>query len=452
MTKETTLQYESGTAYYQDIQKYLLTNNESNFGKVSHRVNALNPEEIVASLDGNCSNVKIAIVAFYNLLWRSYKDAVTSKRKRAVQQVVVNKSGITTNGDEQQPLAKRIKQESPTPTTTTTTTTTPTTTMDSVKNSRIDYLPDYFMTCTSKAAKIAVMLYMIPSYTESIRKGIIFAILNGHMDDQTMHDLVELSRKSVGELRKVCPNNATTTEEQRKIMLGALIEIAHITRDRSSAKLAMDISQSGYISLVKNYMLRFNIKEMTIYEPIINKYLKECIALNGQEAERIRLQNQFRINSKDLVMNIIDSLPVPSNKVAATSTKALTFDENQSYFFYKGVPNFSQEIVVTNFVHDGKTYVIETYNDCLFDVIGWCNETVDETTGEKQLNSDLVLKGKNWQDRINMIPFRTKVLVGPITGKALNEFAGVTDIAISWMDKNGMSCRRIIRKRDKKPT
>lgn len=434
MTKETNLQYENGTAYYQDIQKYLLTNNESNFGKVSHRVNALNPEDIVASLDGNCSNIKIAVVAFYNLLWRSYKDAVTNKRKRSAQQVV--KGAVLTNGDEP-PLAKRIKQENP---------------MDSTKNTRIEYLPDYFLTCTSKAAKIAVMLYMIPSYTESIRKGIIFAILNGHMDNQSMHDLVELSRKSVGELRKVCPSNATTTEDQRKTMLGALIEIAHITRDRSSAKLAMDISQSGYISLVKNYMLRFNIKEMTIYEPIINKYLKECIALNGQEAERIRLQNQFRINSKDLVMNIIDSLPVPNNKVAATSTKALTFDEDQSYFFYKGVPNFSQEIVVTNFVHDGKTYVIETYNDCLFDVIGWCNETVDETTGEKQVNSDLILKGKNWQERIHMIPFRTKVLVGPITGKALNEFAGVTDIAISWMDKNGMSCRRVIRKRDKKPT
>lgn len=435
MTKETNLHYESGTAYYHDIQKYLLTNNESNFGKISHRLNALNPEDIVISLDNNCTNVKMAIVGFYNLLWRSYKDAVTNKRKRSAQHMAKGNVITTTNGDE--PLAKRIKQENP---------------MDSTKSTRIEYIPDYFLTCTSKAAKIAVMIYMIPSYTESIRKGIIFSILNGHMDDQSIHDLAELSRKSVGELRKVCPTNTTTTEEQRKIMLGALIEIAHITRDRSSAKLAMDISQSGYISLVKSYMDRFNIKEMTIYEPIINKYLKECIALNGQEAERIRIQNQFRINSKDLIMNIIDSLPVPINKVATTSTKALTFDEDQSYFFYKGVPNFSQEIVVTNFVHDGKTYVIETYNDCLFDVVGWCNETIDETSGEKQLNSDLMLKGKNWQERINMIPFRTKVLVGPITGKALNEFAGVTDIAISWMDKNGMSCRRIIRKRDKKPT
>lgn len=432
MTKETNLTYTDGIAYYADIKRYLLVNNQNDFGKVSHRLNVLNPEDVVKSLDAlDKDHMKKAIVAFYNLLWRSYKDAVISKRKRSI-----NQTAKGSNSDDQ-PITKRIKQEN--------------NNIDSTKNTRVEYLPDYFLKCKSKSAKIAIMLYMIPSYTESIRKSIIFSIMNGHMDDKSINDLVELSRKSVGELRKVCPT-MTSTEEQRKKIISALIEIGHITRDRSSAKLAFDVSQRGYITLVQNYMERFKINEMTIYEPIINKYLKECIALNNQDLERARIQNQFRTNPEQLISHLIKSLPEPKNKVDATSTKAMIFDESQSYFFYKGVPNFSQEIVVCSFEHENKIYVIETYNDCLFDVIGSFTETIDETTGAKHTTCDITLRKKTWEERLKLLPFRTKVSVGSTTGKTLNEFAGVTDVAVSWFDKNGMSCRRIVRKRDKKPS
>lgn len=432
MTKEIATSYASGTLYYKDLAKYLLTNTENDFGKISHRIVVLNPAEVVASLDSGILQMKPSIVSFYNLLWRSYKDALNNKRKRTINQIAKG-SAL----DDMQPMSKRIKQESP---------------IDSNKSNRVEYLPDYFLKCTSRPAKVAIMLYMTPSYTESIRKTIIFAILNGHMEDMSIRDLVALSCKSVGELRKICPT-PTHNEAQRLTMIKALLEIAHITRDRAIAKLAMDVDAQCYLDQIQDILNKQIMNDITVFEPIINKYLKQCIAMNVQDMERQRLHNQFRINAKELIENLIESLPPPTDKGSATANKAVTFDETQTYYHYKGAPNFAQDIVVTNFVHENTTYVIETYNDCLFDVIGsFCEGAVDKTTGTKQSYSDLMLKNKTWEERLSLLPFRAKVKIGEITGKELNNLVGITDVAITWLDKNGFACRRIVRKRDKKPT
>jgi len=222
-----------------------------------------------------------------------------------------------------------------------------------------------------------------------------------------------------------------------------------MTKDRLCSKLAYELSSKGYISLITDYLKRHNLDELISYEPLINQYIHNHVPLVKQEAERQVIHNQFKESPKSVIQDLLNKLnqqppPQQTTKNSKEPNKKTVFDSNQVYDYYKGCQNFSRDIVSVAHNHEGLMYYIQTYNDCLYDVIGcsYKNPTTDYPHDEIFINT------LSWPERLEKLPFRTKVKLSNDSGSVLNEITGNYDIAVSYLDKSsGYVTKRIYKKR-----
>lgn len=428
----TLFKYDTGYDYYKALRQNLMTKPEDERPKLFKPSNL---KEIAQSLDNDTTKLKSSIVSFYVILVLNYRSKLTSNRQRSLQRANLKRKIDSDISPKLNKIDDDMDMDG-----------------DSTKTNRFDCIPDYILKCESHGAKIAVVLYLLQSYT-SIKKLFILAILNDHMNQTKISDIVDICKKSVTDIRKYIKNdNIESTEQHRKILIQALIEMSEMLKDKPCSKLAMEISPTGYVSLLKENIRHKLLHSIAPFDALINKYIKECIALHYQDTQRTIIHNQFKVNMMTTISSIIESLPPPTpNKVSTNSIKACAFDPNQEYQYYRGSPNYTKDIVTAYYDHEGKRYKILTYNDCLYDVIGYVYESTDGQ-GEKITSESKLFDRESWLDRLSKVPYRTKVVISEATGSELNDFNGTADLTVSWLNDSGLTFTKTFtfKKRDKK--
>lgn len=400
-----------------------------------------NQRAFIEKIDGIVDNFKIPFVSAYVLLNNAYKSEVALRRAKLMKQA----TQAMKEGKSVKNAGKEV----------------------SLKISKFDFIPNNFLNCSSLPIKIAVALFLKPSCTESLKRDFIFSILNDTKKMVTVDDVIAFCHtQCISGIREYIKNidKLTSTEPQRKNLICGLIESAEILKDRACAKLAICISLNGYVTLLKSYLDLGKLDSIIAFEPLINLYIKESIAKRNQEEERLKLHNQFKIDPKATINDVINGLPPPQSKLSNSTTKSIIFKDDQTYEYYKGAPNYTRDIITTYHNENGRRYRIQTYNDCLYDVIGY---TVEVDNNNNNNNDQTVTTSNNnnyngqsqdhhhvrhelydrmsWSNRLNLIHFRTKIRIEQADSKELNEYCGgPTDITISWFDDNGTCCSKTI--------
>lgn len=416
--------YNTVADFYKSLRENLMARPEAERPKITKLSNI---KELAKIIDEDNVDFRQSLVTFYTLLIFNYRSKLTHNRQKSLQRANLKRK-------HDHDSKKSIESENGS--------------AESVKTNRFECLPEYIYDFGSQHVKVALVMYLLQSYPESIKKSLIMSILNGHMDKKSVMDVVNLCKKTVSEIRKVVKNyNTDSIDAQRKMLIQALIEVSEMLKDKQCSKLALEISTSGYISLLKEYLRRNNLHTSAPFDALISKYIKECIPLHDQELQRGIITNQFRMNISSTIHNIIDNLPpLSNNKVTSSSTvsaggnkiTAHTFKSDQAFEVYCGPPNYVRDVVTSYYNHEGKRYKILTYTDCLYDVIGYVYESTDGK-GEKVVVESRLFDRDTWLERLDKIPYRTKVIVNKMSGQELNEFNGNADMTVSWLNESGLA-------------
>lgn len=393
-------------------------------------------DEFIKALD-KVDDLKIPFVASYVLLNIAYKTEISSNRAKTIKQnihsnrVESDASNGKSKSDNDQSSSPNSKNDANAPS----------------KLSKLDFIPSYFNSCTSPAIKIAVALFLKPSCAEPLKRDFVVSILNEKSPQHNVGNVIDVCRQqSIGEIRAYIKEtqNLKTTDKQRKQLVCALVDASEILRDRSCAKLAICISNKGYLSLINTYVERGRFKHIIPFEPLINLYVKESIAKFTQDDERMKIHNQFSVNPMTTIKDVIAGLPPPPQSLNCVNTNKISKSwvacAEQTFQIYKGLPNYTKDLNSTYHIENGRRYRIITYNDCLYDVIGYSYDSKDGSTPIAEIFDKM-----SWSDRLNVIRFRTKILVDEIKGSEINDYHGNSaDITISWFDDNDISCSKTL--------
>lgn len=395
-----------------------------------------NIDNIVKSLDRidddvkQPKNLKSALVGLYVILKLNYNSRLTSNRARALRANLKRK----VDSNRFTPYSKQTKIEQDDDL------------GDNEKVNRFTCIPECYFNCESNQAKIALVLYLMQSHSENLRKAVIMAIMNNHMTTTSIQDLIKLCKQSVSDIRKHIKDfNVSSQENQRKILVSALIEISEMLKDKSCSKLALEISPQGYATLINDYLKNNWIHSMAPCDAIINKFIKECIPLHDQDKMRTVIYNQCKVNMSQVIHDIISKLPKqePKLQIQQNANKAPQFAKNQKYQYYLGPMHYTRDLMTGYLVSENKRYKILTYNDCLYDVMG----STDLSTQQSELYDTM-----SWMERLEKLPYRAKVIVSECTGSDLNDMNVNADITTSYIDEEGLSHSRTysFKKKEKK--
>lgn len=285
--------------------------------------------------------------------------------------------------------------------------------------SRVEFVPDVFKRCKSNAAKSAVAMFCLLPYKETIRRDVLFAILQDTFD--SVGDVIKLAKDNVKNIKDTIHGRTSCSDETRKTLIQAVLETSDVLRDKSYSKLAMAVHSKIYVLAIKYYIEKKPFATICPYDALINKYIQTCIASKWQTSEREKIVNQFDVNAYAIVENMIDSLPGDNDTV-----KSVKFEEERAYYVFEGPVNFPRDLTYTYKNYNGKYHQIVTYKDCLYDVIG----TEDE-----------LFSNKTWEERLGSIDYTAKIIIQKKTGAELNEYNGNATLATAWMDDNRFHCK-----------
>lgn len=354
------------------------------------------------TLDNLTSVFKQALPIFCAVLTNSYKSAINDNRRKALK-------SIKTDGS----YKKRPTQ---------------------VKIQRENTIPDEYRKCKSPTAMAAVTMFCLYSEKTQIRKCALMTALNGDF-------------KTVNEVLKMCADPKSVLANQQYLEYGqdaypriiqTLMECAELTKDKSPAKLAMDLDEEAYIKAVGHYLDRKTLKTMYPFEPMRLKYLKECVGQMFMKMEHDKLTNQHKIDPHRTIKFLLENVYHATCKSAhaaqltrKTRSVGVKFDLDKVYQVFVGPINYQSNLMITNYVLKGRVYRIATYNDCLYDVIG---SHLEDHTGQDQNADSRIYNSLSWPDRLELIPYRAKIKLRSMTGEDLNEFQGHAMLTISWME------------------
>lgn len=376
-------------------------------------------QTFVDNLDAYTGDLKIPVMCAYEMMHHTYKSGLAKNRMSHTRQQVQNMK------DSNSVKSNSMKRDRIT------------------KISKYDCIPAQLVDCTSTAIKVAAVLFMRIPGPDSLKRDLITAIINDNSTVMSVSNIIDLCKQPATQIRSYINSmeHSSMDEKCRKQMLCALIELSELLKDRTLSKFAMFISLKGYISLILHYMDKNQLDNIAVYDPLINMYIDESVAKSNQENERTAIYNQFKENKKAVVHVIIDAVSLAHKKMSApTPSKGNLFKPEQKYQYYKGVLNYTRDINTTWHLENGRRYRIQTYNDCLYDVLGSTLETDDGQTKESEMYDKM-----SWMDRLNLVRLRPNILVEEATGSELNNYRGSsTDITISWFDDNKISCSKTI--------
>lgn len=419
---------EKGYDFYKSLKETLLAREDK-----PQQTNPSNLDEVVKSLDDDVARFKSSVVSLYVILKTNYNNKLNSSRAKALRANLKRKHDTRSS-----PYTKQTKMEDSDPDDMVLNGS------DSEKINRFSCIPNCFYKCDSHAAKIAIVLYLMQSYTESLKKAIIIAIMNKCMNSTSVSEIVGLCKKSVSDIRKhIKDYNVTSSDMQQKLIVWALVEMSEMLKDKNCSKLAMDISQTWYIAVLRESMKGGRVHTIAPFDALINKYVRECIPLHDQDNHRKVITNQFKISIQQTINDIIKNFPPAIVKMSPNAVKSCQFDATQEYEYYVGPMNYTKDIVTGYIVSDNKRYKTLIYNDCLYDVLG----STDLATNHTEIYDN-----ETWRQRLAKLPYRTKIIIEDAKGSFLNDLNITADLTVSWMNESNLTYTKTFpfKKREKK--
>lgn len=389
-------------SFYSSLVNYMKTKVENE--KI---LEPKNPEIIVKDLEtlskNNNSDYNITrgtIVSIYIILTNIYKDLLKNRKRKATDVTV--------------------------------TSATPSSTTNVVRYNRYDIIPSYIQKCESRAIKVGVTLFIANNFNEKLKKNLLFSILNGNQDTTTIESLCELMKKSPGAIRNFIEQlDSSTTPDHEKCLVRASIELSELLRDRALSKLALDINATCYFDTIQKYVNNDLISSYQACDALVQRYLKKCVPFIKLDEEKSKIRNELKVNLQSTILYMLKALTETSKPQRNAESK------EQNYEIFKGPLNYFKDITTTYIEHNNNLYLVHTFNDCLYDVLGRYIKLPDGGYSSEMYLHLL------WSDRLAQLPYRTKIALTNVTSDELEELNGNMSVACSWVDENGFACSRI---------
>jgi hypothetical protein len=347
-------------------------------------------------------NYRTSFVVFSFILHSLYKKQVSETRKRSLLKAKNNEESMKTKDNS-----------------------------SSGKLQREDVLTNDILRCKSFVAMGSVAIFCLNVCRESVKRAVLLQALNG--DFTSMKDVlktVDSIKNGKKSFNGNYPENIDIENQQRIIQ--ALMELSEIVKDKSYSRLASTINEGIYMKVVQHYSDNNRFKTMFPVEPLMAKYLKDYVAQMYMQKEKESLQNQYNVDPKRTTMFLLDKMSkenvTTNNAHRNRKTKSASkYDNDKIYEVFKGPVNYRNHLVITNYKYNNRQYRIITYNDCLFDVIGYVSDNDEHTV--KELYNNIP-----WSKRLDLLPYRAKIDLEEMTGEQLNDFHGYASLTVSWME------------------
>nr|WOJ45431.1 GrBNV gp83-like protein [Apis mellifera nudivirus] len=377
-----------------------------------------------AMLNANLENFntiqhfRTAFIVFSVILNNVYRNTIKAQRKKTINAIRANGTAAKSS-DEEHPKEEsdnEITSSGGTPT-------------KLPKITREQCIPDAFNMCHSNVSKAAVALFCMNGIRGATRLNILYNALDGEFQNVTK------TIKFIGQVKEDASILKTiANREPNKVayplLVQTLLELAELTRDKSPAKLAYSINEEIYL-LALQHLIKHNLFDNIFpYEPLIVRYLHDCVAPINVTREQITINNQFKLDPARTINYLLEAIPKTPYKHAPASPK---FDNNKTYEVFIGQVNYIHNVMVTYVPHEGRNYRTIMYNDCLYDVIGCSIERLENGVS---LRDSILFDNMPWSERLALLPYRAKIKLETMTGEQLNAFRGTASLKVSWMENN----------------
>lgn len=285
-------------------------------------------------------------------------------------------------------------------------------------------IPQCMLESTSLSIKLAAIVHV---HCESMPLFMLSLINDKNAATKTVAATIAFSHKSVADIKDYINtiNNLETTTKERVALVAGLVTLANAFKLPSCARLAVEITSSGYDTYIEAFLKIGDLNPITnaaAYEPIISKYIKDSVPRIQQAEERHSIAKQMQVNVSSTITNILKQLrktETVSISGGITSNTVADLDPDTQYEYYRGPTNYTRDIITTYCMHEGRRYRILTYNDCLYDVIGYSVENTD-SKGQHKNDCELFDRLK-WSERLRMLDYYTTISLKSATGAELSE-------------------------------
>lgn len=335
---------------------------------------------------------------------------------------------------------------------------------------------EIFENCKSPTVRGAVALFCLPkTLNRELKLKIIVAFLTGDNNEckvldvcrnTSLHDKYKnytITWKTPSEIYE------SQSVNQWMRLSRAILQIADYTDNKALSQFAKNFDRFSYY---KNLMffLKKNITSVVIYEPLINVYLKQCVAPIEASKTKTKLLLQFKINPHDVVTRIMEQLPIHERAPIDTSmlmdakqvtlrssessvkpVKALDeshiqyYKPNRIFYVFIGDPNYQALIGIDNISTPQGIKHVQKIMHCVYDVI----EVLDLQSKQTQSLMHLT-----WPQRLELVDSHAKISLIEMTGEALLNYKNTTDkaqaITFSCLNDDNLSTTQtVIIKADK---
>lgn len=430
------MKYQSFVGYYRAIRQHnhaqaIAQRTGKTPVSTSANVNAItsvampdNQREIVLDADSAMMNVtlenltdykrfKAAFVVFCVILNNAYRNAIKAQRKKSIN--AMRPQGGKSNETENE-VSSTAGQQART-----------------AKVTREQCIPEYFNACSSEVAKAAVVLQCANGIRGVTKRTVLYHALAGQIGNVSMAvKLVTQIKQNPSALKNEA--EISPSEEAYPILVQTLLELAELTRDKSPAKLAVIINEPVYLLATRHLFQRGVLDSVFPFEPLIARYLHDCVAPINVAREQVTIYNQFKLDPGRTMEYLLNAIPKKNDKTGNATPRtngSSKFDDDEIYEVFVGPLNYIHNVMITYVPHEGRNYRTITYNDCLYDVVG-CS--VDRTHDGTISRDSTLCDNLRWSERLALIPYRAKIKLERMSGADLNAFRGNACLQVSWME------------------
>lgn len=289
----------------------------------------------------------------------------------------------------------------------------------------INNIPKEMLTCTNPFAIAAVYLFVNSSFS-FMKKVPIQKIC------KIANECIAKTFPSVSHLIKFVKNNESidlNANTEKKLIVGCL-KISDILYQKTAvlklsyyAKIAfrmdptycMDFLINSYKSKTESNISNYHYHHNAPLDGVLNHYIDHYVGKINKKDMLRKLKNQ----AKHGPYQLLEKLKTDMENSLLKNVKSQTslFKEDTIYHYIIFDKNVFTKMKTCFYNEDNNNYHVCIYEDCLFDVLGT----------EIQL--------LNWEERLNLIPNITKIVVSKATGKELNSMNIKGYITISYKEK-----------------
>lgn len=300
-----------------------------------------------------------------------------------------------------------MKSNSPTPTADNNNTNSNTTT----NLHKLSCIPECFRKSSNCAIKTAIAVHMYTYKTSMLRK-VILSIMAGEFDH--IKDIATYDQKEYAKLNSSKSVHVENNNFIIRSLVSGFVVAGKLLKNKFYVEIAHNIEFKSYIEYIRVMCGQNKLTSVIVVEPLIRRYLKDFVSAKRNKIERERVENELMINPQTTFNFLLKTITQENDddtsdgekvKTSSSSKKQeIIFDKNAEYQVYSGPTGpITTEIIL----QDGKRYLCKILKHCLYDVLA-----IDDV---------VLFNDKNWQERLDTLDYRAKIVLNTKIGSDLNE-------------------------------